>query len=335
MVAFRGSGGYEDYEFDLQRYIPHWVRGRGWKIIFGGIAFLWFFSGVYIVGPDEQGVVRRFGSMVRTASPGIHYHLPSPFEVVDKPKVTQVKRLEIGFRTIYQGPPARYREVPDESLMLTGDVNIVNCQCIIQYRIKDAVNYLFNVRNPEETVRDASEAALRSIIGRHFIEEALTMGKFVIQNETRAFIQEILDKYDAGIQVVAVQLQDVQPPEPVRDAFKDVASAVEDSNRLVNQAEEYRNNVIPKARGHAQQIIFESEGYKAERITKAEGDAQRFLTILNEYQKAKSVTERRLYIETMEDILPGIEKFLIKSGQTGNFLNILPLDRVKIPRKEE
>lgn len=334
MPTFRETGDFGDYDFDLNRYIPRWVRSLGWRAIAGGVLLLWLLSGVYIVGPDEEGVVRRFGAVVRTVSPGIHYHVPSPVEEVDKPKVTQVKRLEVGFRTIYEGPPARYREVPEESLMLTGDINILNCQCIVQYRIKDAQKYLFNVRNAEETVRDVSEAALRSIIGRHFIEEALTTGKLAIQNETQSFIQEILDKYDVGIQMVAVQLQDVQPPEAVKDAFKDVASAVEDSNRLVNQAEEYRNNVIPRTNGKAQQIILESEGYKAERITKAEGDAQRFLTVLNEYQKAKSVTERRLYIETMEEILPGIEKFVIKSGTTGNFLNVLPLDKIKTSGKE-
>ena len=333
MAEFRNSeGGFEDFRIDLSRYVPRWARGHELKIIVGVIVAIWLLSGMlYTVGPDEQGVVRRFGKMVRTSTSGLRLRLPYPIEVVNTPKVTEVKRLEIGFRTIDPGPPARYRDVFSEALMLSGDMNIINCQCIVQYRILDAAKYLFNVRNPDETVRDASEAALRSIIGRHVIEEALTSGKFLIQKETLELIQEIVEQYDAGIFVVAVQLQDVQPPEPVLESFKDVASAVEDSNRVVNQSEEYRNDVIPKARGRAQQIILESEGYKAERITKAEGDAQRFLSVLAEYEKAKTVTEQRIYIETMEEILPGIQKYLIKAGKSGNLLNILPLNQMIAP----
>ncbi len=314
---------------ELRQMIPRWLHGREFIALIAVVAVVWIVSGsFYIVGPDEQGVVRRFGKMVRITAPGLQFRLPYPVEVVDTPKVTEVRRIEVGFRTIDPGPPARYRVLESEALMLTGDTNILNCQCIIQYKIREVDKYLFNVRNPETTVKDATEAALRSIIGRHDVEEALTSGKFEIQNETLNLIQEILDLYDAGILVVAIQLQDVQPPEPVLEAFKDVASAVEDSNRLVNEAEEFRNNIIPRARGEAQQIMLESEGYMAERITRAEGDAQRFLTVLEEYRSAKAVTEKRMYLETMEEILPQIQKVIVETDGAGNLLNILPLEKL-------
>ncbi len=300
-------------------------KTKGFKYVIGGIVILWLLlSMLYQVNPDEQGVVRRFGKFVRVTPPGLRFKLPYPIEAVNKPKVTEIKRAEIGFRTIDPGPPARYSFVPREALMLTGDENILNCQVIIQYRISDAPKYLFNIRGPEETVRDVAEAAIRSTIGRNNIDQALTTGKFEIQEEIKMISQDVLNKYDAGIQVVAVQLQDVHPPQEVSDAFKDVASAKEDKERLTRQAEGYRNDVIPKARGEAQQKIRESEAYKEERIKRSEGDAEKFLLVLNEYKKAKLVTEQRLYIETMEKILPEIRKFIIKSDSRSGFLNVLP-----------
>jgi len=294
--------------------------------IVGGIIILWLLFGIfYQVNPNEQGVVRRFGKLVRVTSPGLKLKLPYPFEVVDKPKVTEVKRVEIGFRTVDPGPPARYAVVPQEALMLTGDENIINCQVIVQYKIIDAPKYLFNIRGQEETVRDVAEAAIRSTIGRNNIDETLTTGKFEIQEEIKRLTQEVLDIYDSGIQVLAAQLQDVHPPDEVSDAFRDVASAREDRERLTREAEGYNNDVIPKARGEAQRDIRESEAYMEERIKRSEGDAEKFLLVLNEYQKAKSVTEQRLYIETMEEILPEIKKYVIKSDSKSGFLNILPL----------
>ena len=211
--------------------------------------------------------------------------------------------------------------------MLTGDENIVDLDAIVQFKIKDAKNYLFNVRDPEETVKMVAEAALRQIIGRHNIDEALTEGKFIIQKESMELIQTILDKYDSGILVIAVQLQDVHPPEEVIDAFRDVASAKEDKNQLVNQAQAYRNDIIPKTRGEAEKNIREAEAFKEERIKKAEGDAERFLLVLNEYRKARTVTEKRLYIETMEQILPGMKKFIVSTDKSGNLLNLLNLNK--------
>jgi len=289
----------------------------------GIFVVLWLLTGVYIVGPDEVGVVQTLGKYSRAAQSGLNYHFPYPIETVSTPKVTEVKRIEIGFRTVGKN---QYQTISRESLMLTGDENIVDAEMIVQYRIKDPVAYTFNFIEPELTVRQASEASLRTVVGRHNIDEALTSGKFMIQEEAKELIQNILDKYNTGILVVAVQLQDVSPPEQVISAFKDVASAKEDKNRMVNQAEGYRNDIIPKARGEAQAQIREAEGYKEARIARAEGDVSKFNAVLKEYRKSKEVTETRLFLETAEEILSNREKIIVPDGKEGsNLINLLNL----------
>ena len=292
------------------------------------ILVLWLFTGIYSVGPDEVGVVRTFGKFSRVAQSGLNWHFPLPIETVNTPKVTEVKRIEMGFRTLKNG---QYRRVEKESLMLTGDENIVDAQMIVQYKIKDPVAYLFNIVGPELTVREAAEASLRTVVGRNKIDETLTTGKFTIQEETKEQLAAILDKYESGIHVVAVQLQDVSPPKEVMGAFKDVASAKEDKNRMINQAEGYRNDVIPKARGEAESMIRDAEGFKESRIKRSEGDAAKFTTVLKEYRKAKSITEKRLYLETMQKVLPGVEKFIVPDKESGGLLNLLNLN----PRAEK
>ena len=288
-----------------------------------GIFVLWLMSGIYIVGPDEVGVVRTFGAFSRVTQSGLNWKFPAPIETVKTPKVTEVKRIEIGFRTLRNG---QYRTVEKESLMLTGDENIVDAEMIVQYKIKEPVDYLFKIVAPELTVREAAEASLRTVVGRNKIDETLTTGKFTIQEETKIQLQTILDNYQSGIHVVAVQLQDVSPPKEVIGAFKDVASAKEDKNRMINQAEGYRNDVIPKARGEGEAMIRDAEGFKESRIKRAEGDAAKFSTILKEYRKAKSITEKRLYLETMEKVLPDIEKIIVPDKNSGNMLNLLNLN---------
>ena len=289
----------------------------------GIFVVLWLLTGIYIVGPDEVGVVQTLGKYSRAAQSGLNYHFPFPIETVSTPKVTEVKRIEIGFRTVGKN---QYQTISRESLMLTGDENFVDAEMIVQYRIKDPVAYTFNFIEPELTVRQASEASLRTVVGRHNIDEALTTGKFMIQEEAKELIQNILDKYNTGILVVAVQLQDVSPPEQVISAFKDVASAKEDKNRMVNQAEGYRNDVIPKARGEAQAQIREAEGYKKARISRAEGDVSKFNAVLKEYRKSKEVTETRLFLETAEEILSNREKINVPDGKEGsNLINLLNL----------
>ena len=291
--------------------------------LLGIFVVLWLLTGIYVVGPDEVGVVQTLGKYSRAAQSGLNYHFPYPIEKVSTPKVTEVKRIEIGFRTVGKN---QYQTISRESLMLTGDENIVDAEMIVQYRIKDPVAYTFNFIEPELTVRQASEASLRTVVGRHNIDEALTSGKFMIQEEAKELIQNILDKYNTGILVVAVQLQDVSPPEQVISAFKDVASAKEDKNRMVNQAEGYRNDVMPKARGEAQAQIREAEGYKEARIARAEGDVSKFNAVLKEYRKSKEVTETRLFLETAEEILSNREKIIVPDGKEGsNLINLLNL----------
>ena len=289
------------------------------------VAF-WFFTGIYMVGPDEVGVIRTFGAYTHQTQPGLNRHYPYPFQTVKTPKVTEVKRIEIGFRTTRGG---QYRTVQKESLMLTGDENIVDAELIVQYRIKEPENYLFKIVEPELTVREAAEASLRTIVGMNNIDETLTTGKFRIQEEAKKQIQAILDKYQSGIQVVAAQLQDVSPPKQVIAAFKDVASAKEDKNRLINQAEGYRNDVIPKARGEAEAMIRSAEGFRESRVKRAEGDVAKFNAVLKEYRKAKDITRERLYLETMEKVLPGVEKVIIPDKDSGNMLNLLNLSTSK------
>jgi membrane protease subunit HflK len=289
-----------------------------------GIALLlWMLTGIYVVGPDEVGVVQTFGKYSRAAQSGLNYHFPFPFEKVSTPKVTEVKRIEIGFRTVGKN---QYQTITRESLMLTGDENIVDAEMIVQYKIKDPVAYTFNFIEPELTVRQAAEASLRTVVGRNNIDEALTSGKFMIQEEAKELIQGILDKYSTGILVDAVQLQDVGPPEQVVAAFKDVASAKEDKNRMINQAEGYRNDIIPKARGEAQAEIREAEGYKEARIARAEGDVSKFNSVLKEYRKSKEVTEIRMFLETAEEVLSNREKIIVPDGKEGsNLINLLNL----------
>ena len=307
---------------DKEYQIPEKLLSLGVIPILGIAFFLWLITGVYQVGPDEVGVVQRFGKVNRVAHSGLRYHVPFPIETVKTPKVTEVKRIEVGFRTVGKN---QFRTVEQESIMLTGDENIVDAEMIVQYKLKDPEAYLFNFVRPVVTVREASEASLRTVVGRHGIDQTLTSGKLMIQEETKSLLQSILDKYNSGILVVAVQLQDVSPPNTVISAFKDVASAKEDKNRLINEAEGYRNDVIPKARGEAQAMIREAEGFKEARIKRSEGDVAKFTAMVKEYKKSKSITKKRLYLEAMEDILPGIEKFIVPDGEGGNLLNLLNL----------
>jgi membrane protease subunit HflK len=324
----------------IKANLPSGGESSGWRInpfLIAGIAvLLWLATGIYIVAPDERGIVLRFGKVVRESEPGPHYRLPWPFEAVIRPSVTAIRKEEIGFRTIAQGPPAQYQEVPIEALMLTGDENIVSLESIVQYKVRaDAsgpTDFLFNVRNPQETVRAAAEAAMREVIGRTEIDQALTEGKEQVQEDAQHVLQAILDRYDAGIEVVTVKLQDVDPPAQVSDAFKDVISAQQDRERLINEAAGYANDVVPRARGQAAQLLNEAEGYREAKVRDASGVAQRFTALETEYAKAKDVTRRRLYLETMESILPGMNKIIMDDLAARQAVPYLPLDPF-LPRR--
>ena len=332
-----GSGGDGENPFGKLSRLKKPSRGLILLILLAGIG-IWLLTGIYIVNPDEQGVVLRFGKYNRTVGPGPHYALPAPVEEVHKPQVTQVLRSEVGFRSV--GQSAKFQQgqvktIGEEASMLTGDENIVNVQFSVQYKIKDPVEYLFNIMAPTALVRTAAEAAMREVIGNSEIDSAITDGKLKIQNDATHLLQEILDRYGAGIQVIAVQLQDVHPPKEVIDAFKDVASAREDKSRIINQAEAYRNELLPKARGQAAALKNEAEAYSVTRIRTAEGEAARFDAIRKEYDKAPAVTRQRLYYEAMEDILQRSEdKVLLDANTAGKALPYLPLPSLAAPQAQ-
>jgi len=279
----------------------------------------------FIVAPDEEGIVKRFGVPVRTVGPGPHAKIPL-VETVLQPKVQKLHRIEVGFRTDRQG---RQQMLAQEALMLTGDMNILAIEFIVQYKIKTSADYLFNVAEINETIGKAAEASMREVVGKSKIDEALTTGKAQIQQDTQVLLQSLLDQYHGGVQVAAVQLQDVDPPEAVAAAFKDVTNAKEDREKLINQSQSYRNDILPKAKGEAAQVVNQALGNAQARLNRAQGEANRFVATLKEYNQAKDIISKRIYIETMEEILPNIEKIII-DGKTGDrVLPYLPLERLK------
>ncbi len=296
----------------LPRYLP---------FIVPGIAVLWLLSGIYVVGPGEVGVVRTFGRETVRTDPGLNYRFPWPFQRATVVNVERINRIEVGFRS---GQGATQR-VPEEALMLTGDENIVEAQMIVQYRIADPSKYLFRLRDPEQALHAATQVALRTTVGGMRIEEVLTVGRAKAQDETRVFVQRLMDDYESGLAVTEVKLLVVDPPEAVKDAFHDVVRAREDRERLINQAKGYQADVLPKARGHAQQLLREAEAYREQRVLRAEGDASRFTQVLAEYEKAKEVTRARLHLETIERILPHVEKVVMDDGIGQRVVPWLPL----------
>ena len=295
------------------------------------IVTLWGLSGLYRVLPDEQGVVLRFGKFVNTTQPGLNYHFPYPIESVITPKVTKVNRMDIGFRSERDSgfSSGGVADVPEESLMLTGDENIVNIDFSVFWVIKDAGNFLFKIQDPEGTVKAAAETAMREVIARSDIQPILTEGRAVIERDTQDIIQGILDEYESGVQITQVQTQKADPPDQVIDAFRDVQAARADMERSKNEAEAYANDVIPRARGEAAKILQAAEAYKKEVVAKAEGEASRFLSIYAEYAKAKDVTQERMYLETMEQVLADINKIIIDKDSGSGVVPYLPLQELK------
>ncbi|GKS63583.1 HflK protein [Nitrospira sp.] len=298
--------------------------GGSWNIIIAGLLILLVWQSVFIVAPDEEGVVKRFGVPVRAVEPGPHFKIPF-IETVLQPKVAKLYRVEVGFRTSQQG---RQQMVPQEALMLTGDMNILGIEFIVQYKIKEAREFLFNVADIHETIGKAAEASMREVVGKSKIDEVLTTGKAEIQQGTMVLLQSILDQYKSGVQIAAIQLQDVNPPDAVAAAFKDVTNAKEDREKLINQAQGYRNDIIPRAKGEAAELVNRARGFAQARLNRAQGEANRFLATLKEYQQAKDVISKRIYIETLEEILPNVEKVIIDGKGGDRLLPYLPLDRL-------
>jgi membrane protease subunit HflK len=298
------------------------------RVVLGIVVILILFSSFYTVGTDQVGVLQRFGAYHRTTEPGLHFKLPWGIEAVTKVKVQRVFKEEFGFRTIKAGVQTEYssRNYSSESLMLTGDLNSALVEWIVQYRIKDPVNYLFRVRDVEGTIRDVSESVMRQVAGDHSVDEVIILRRKEIAQKAQELTQALLDEYETGIDIVTVNLQDVNPPVPVQPAFNEVNEARQEKERIINEAWKAYNTAIPKARGQAEQVVLQADGYATNRINRARGDADRFMSLWQEYRKAKEVTKRRLYLETMLEILPKIKTKVIVDEDLGSFLPLLQLD---------
>ncbi len=305
----------------FQSFVP-----GGKKFILLGLAAvigLWLASGFYTVGPQEQGVVLRFGKYVSTTQPGLNYVLPRPIEEVIVVPVTRTRNVEVGFRS-----GGGTRNVDDESLMLTGDENIIDVNFVVQWVIGNAGDFVFNLRNPDQNVRDSAESVMREIMGRTPIEFALAEGRDQVRQQAQALLQEILDRYKTGISVTALLLQRADPPPPVIDDYRDVQRARADQERLVNEAQAYANRIVPEAKGEAAQVREGAEAYRQRVIAEAEGAAQRFLSVYEEYEQAKDVTRQRIYLETMEALMSNMNKVIVDDAG-GGVVPYLPLPELR------
>jgi membrane protease subunit HflK len=297
------------------------------RIVYAIIVVIVLVSGLYSVGADEVGVIQRFGKYVRRTNPGLHIKIPFGIESVRKVKVKKVFKEEFGFRTLKADIRSKYAGsgYKDESLMLTGDLNVAEVEWIVQYKVKDSYNYLFKIKDPVETLHAMSEAVMRRVVGDRSVTEVLTVGRIEIAKEVEIGLQDLLDQFESGIQIVTVKLQDVNPPEPVRPAFNEVNRAKQDKEKMINEAWEDYNKRIPKAQGEAEQRIAEAEGYALERINRALGDASLFKQVYAEYRSAPGVTRRRLYLETMSEILPRLKDIYIVDDKQKSILPLLDL----------
>lgn len=304
------------------------MRSLGFLAI--GAVILWALSGFYIVDEGNRGVETRFGKYVETTQPGLNWHIPAPIEQADVVNISQQRILEVGYRS--GGRQQALGSVPREALMLTKDENIVDVRIAVQYQVKDAKDFLFNVKNPGATLKQVTESVERGVIGHSTMDFVLTEGRSEIVSEMKKEIQEIMDSYQSGVVVTSVNMQDAQPPEQVQGAFEDAIKAREDQQRLINEAQAYANGVVPVARGNASRVIQEAEGYKARVIASAEGEGSRFSELLSEYKKAPEVTRTRLYIDTMEAVLSKTKTVMVDVKGSNNLL-YLPLDQLAHPEQ--
>lgn len=331
-MAFGDGGGDKGpFNFDPSRVpqlpkinLPKIPTGTSRLLILGFVGLVLLWISFYQIQPDEVGIVMRFGRFTREAPSGAHFLMPFLERVIKVPVERQLKQ-EFGFRTLRAGVRTEYqegRQFMDESLMLTGDLNVAVVEWIVQYKIKDPFSFLFKVRQVETTFRDMSEAAMRQVVGDHSVDEVLTIGREQIAAQAKDLLQVLCDKYETGIDVQQLVLQDVNPPDPVKPSFNEVNQAIQEKERLMNEALADYNQAIPRARGEAQRTIQESEGYAAERVNRAQGEAARFEAIYAEYRKAPRVTRSRMYLETMNEILPRMgQKVILDESQKG----VLPL----------
>lgn len=286
---------------------------------------LWLGSGVFVVQPAEEGVVMRFGKFAHTVGPGLHYNWPAPIGKVFKPEVTRVHSIEIGQRSFDNST----QTLPDEARMLTGDNNVVMVAFSVQWTIKNAKDFLFNVRNPDETVKDAAESVMRDVIGNNTLNAAIADDKITIIAANERHLQSLLDEYGSGIKIERIQMKAVTAPEEVKDAFDDVQAAGQDQETTINRAFAYSNEILPKARGEAEKLIQDAEAYRAQIVNKAQGDAARFVSIYNEYKGAQDITRKRLYLETMEDIMRGMDKVIMDDKASSGVVPYMALPEIR------
>lgn len=336
-----GGGGQQPPDIDdmirkgqekLKGVLPGGGGSKGGILLLLLVALgLWASSGFYKVETSEVGVVTRFGKFVNKTTPGLNWHLPFPIENAVTPNVEQVNRIDVGFSQVISrrsGEVSR-RNNDLESLMLTGDENIIDIDFTVFWRILKPEDYLFKLQFPQEqTIKAVAESAMREVVGQTTLQDALTKGRTEIEEQTKEIVQEVLDSYNAGILITEVKLEKSDPPANVIEAFRDVQAAAADREKFQNQAETYANQVVPEARGKAQQIIQAAEAYKAEVVARAEGEASRFSQIYEEYKKAKDVTKKRLYLETMEKILQGMNKMIISKDAGNGVVPYLPLNEL-------
>jgi len=330
------SINFDTYFANLKDQIKKIFPGGGRNkknVLFACLIFfiLWLLTGFYKVNANEQGVVLRFGEWVRTTSPGLHYHLPYPIEIAKTPKVTKVNKTEIGFRVI----GTSQRMLLEESLMLTGDENIVDINFSVFWIIDDAGKFLFKLRNPEKSVKSVSESVMREVIGITPIVDALAAGRQEIETKSLSKIQIVLDNYESGVKITQLQLQKVDPPDQVIDSFRDVQRARADKEKVINEAIAYKNDLIPRARGEAEQILQEAEAYKREIVARSEGDADRFNSVLKAYKNNEDVTRNRIYLETLEKIFQNATKVIIDTKQGSGVLPYLPLPEIQKRNKRK
>jgi len=296
----------------FQRFLNQGPRGGSAVVAALAALVVWLLSGAFVVQPDEQGIVLRFGAFVRTAPPGINYHLPWPVETALTPSVTRENQINIGYRLATSGVAA---SVPEESLSLTGDENIVDINFTVYWLIDDAAAFLFNVQNPaaqpEATIKAVAESAMREVVGKSQIEPILTANRDAIQQDVRTLMQTILVSYGAGVKVTRVQMQKADPPAEVLNSYRDVQAARTDQDRMRNEALAYANKTVPEARGGAARIVQQAEGYKQQVIALSQGEAQRFVSIHDQYKLAPAVTRRRIYIDTMQSVFGGVNKVIL------------------------
>ncbi|WP_143959368.1 FtsH protease activity modulator HflK [Litoribacter populi] len=315
-----------EYEININ---PDWIKMYLGKIVVGLLLLVGIFTAVKTVGPEEEGVVVRLGEFDRVVMPGLNFIFPYGIERMHKIPVQRQLKQEFGFRTETSSPRSEYSKTAygDESMMLTGDLNLTDVEWVVQYRIIDSYKFLFRVRNAEKTLRDMSEAAMRKIVGDHTVNEVLTVGRQQIATSVEVLLQELCDEYENGIRIDQVVLQDVNPPDPVKPSFNAVNQAQQERETLINQAEAEYNRVIPRARGEADETIQLAEAFALNRVNRARGESDRFNSLFEAYQKAPEVTKQRIYLETMEKILPNIGNKVITDEKGNNVLPLLNLDK--------